>query len=102
MIEAKSGKKVPANGTRGGCLIVAVRERAVDGRVNAAIERAIAAWLECDARAVSIISDAAARFKVVEIVGVAPAVVAAKIAAVERHRRYPPLGSVVPRTLNVR
>ncbi len=82
MIEAKPGRKVPGIGTRGGSLIVAVREPAIDGRANVAIERAIAAWLECDARAVTIVGGTVSRFKIVEIAGVDPAVVAAKIAAV--------------------
>jgi uncharacterized protein YggU (UPF0235/DUF167 family) len=79
-VEAKPGKKMPAISVQGGVLVVAVRERAIDGRANVAIERALAAWLGISRRSVSIVTGTASRRKIVEITGVDAAAVAARIA----------------------
>jgi uncharacterized protein len=69
-IEAKPGKKIASITIRDGIIVVAVRERAIDGRANAAIERAIAEWLGISTRAVSIVHGTTGRRKYVEIAGV--------------------------------
>ena len=79
-IEAKPGKKFPSISARDGILIVAVRERAIDGAANAAIERAVAEWLGISARAVSIVHGAGGRRKQLELEGVDPQAVSARIA----------------------
>ncbi len=83
-IEAKPGKKVPSLTVRDGILIVAVRERPVDGRANEAIERAIAAWLGVGVRAVSIVGGASGRRKYVDVIGIDSALIAQRIAALEQ------------------
>jgi hypothetical protein len=80
-VEAKPGKKVASLTVRDGILVVAVRERAVDGRANTAIERAIAVWLGVPARSVTIVLGASTRRKLVEV-DVDPEVVARRIADV--------------------
>jgi uncharacterized protein YggU (UPF0235/DUF167 family) len=82
-IVAKPGKQVPSLRVRDG-IIVAVRERPVDGRANEAIERAIAAWLGLSVRAVSIVGGASGRRKYVDVTGIDSALVAQRIAALEQ------------------
>jgi uncharacterized protein YggU (UPF0235/DUF167 family) len=81
-VEAKPGKKIPSIGVRDGMLVVAVRERAVDGAANAAIERAIAAWLGISVRAVSIVHGATGRRKFVEISGIDREAVTRRMASI--------------------
>jgi uncharacterized protein YggU (UPF0235/DUF167 family) len=69
-VDAKPGRKVASISVRDGVLIVAVRERAIDGRANAAIERAIAAWLGISVRSVSIVRGATGRRKYVDVAGI--------------------------------
>jgi uncharacterized protein YggU (UPF0235/DUF167 family) len=80
-VEAKPGKKVPSIAVRGGTIVVAVRERAIDGRANAAIERAIAAWLGVSARSVSIVRGTTGRRKFVDVAGIDAPLLAQRIAA---------------------
>jgi uncharacterized protein YggU (UPF0235/DUF167 family) len=80
-VEAKPGKKVPSIVVREGTIVVAVRERAIDGQANAAIERAIAAWLGVSARSVSIVRGATGRRKFVEVAGIDARLLAKRIAA---------------------
>jgi uncharacterized protein YggU (UPF0235/DUF167 family) len=80
-VEAKPGKKVASLAVRDGIVVVAVRERAIDGRANAAIERAVAEWLGVSVRSVSIISGAAGRRKILDVSGVDSRVVAQRLAA---------------------
>ena len=79
-VEAKPGAKVPSIAVRGGVLIVAVRERPVDGRANAAIERAVAAWLGIGVRSVTIVRGASGRRKFIDVSGVEPEVIARRMA----------------------
>jgi uncharacterized protein YggU (UPF0235/DUF167 family) len=80
-IEAKPGKKTPSITVREGVIVVAVREQATDGRANAAIERAIAAWLGLSVRSVSIVRGATSRKKSVEVTGIDPERLALCVAA---------------------
>jgi uncharacterized protein len=80
-VDARPGKKIPYLAMHNGILVVAVRERALDGRANAAIERAIAAWLGLGVNAVSIVAGASGRRKYVDVEGVEPTVVAQRLAA---------------------
>lgn len=77
---AKPGKKVPEIGRSGGILIVAVRERAVDGRANLAILRALAEWLDVPVSQFSLVRGAASRSKQIDVAGIDPARMARKIA----------------------
>ena len=56
-------------GSHDGCLVVRVREPAVDGRANRAVVEAVADALGVARRAVRITSGVSARRKVVEVVG---------------------------------
>jgi uncharacterized protein YggU (UPF0235/DUF167 family) len=80
-VEAKPGKKVASLTVRDGVLVVAVRERAIDGRANAAIERAVADWLGVSARSVSIVAGAAGRRKIVDVADADPRVVEQRLKA---------------------
>jgi uncharacterized protein YggU (UPF0235/DUF167 family) len=64
-----------------GTLRVAVRERAVDGAANDAVCRALATWLGVSPSAVTIRRGAASRRKVVAVAEIAPADLAARLAA---------------------
>jgi uncharacterized protein YggU (UPF0235/DUF167 family) len=88
-VEAKPGKKIPSIGVRDGVVIVAVRERAIDGAANEAVRRAIAAWLGVNIGRVSIVGGANARRKRVELIDVDPEYVARRVASYteERARR---------------
>ena len=57
-------------GSHDGALVVKVTARAVDGQANAAAVRALAEALAVPRRAVSIVSGATSRTKVVEVEGV--------------------------------
>jgi uncharacterized protein YggU (UPF0235/DUF167 family) len=81
-IEAKPGRKFPSITVRGGMLVVAVRERAIDGAANAAIERAVAAWLGIGVRAVSIVHGASGRHKQLELQGVDPQTLSERLTSV--------------------
>jgi uncharacterized protein YggU (UPF0235/DUF167 family) len=80
-VEAKPGKKVPSIAIRDGTIVVAVRERAIDGQANAAIERAIAAWLGVSTRSVSIVRGTTGRRKFVDVAGIDAQQLAQRIAA---------------------
>jgi uncharacterized protein YggU (UPF0235/DUF167 family) len=88
-VEAKPGKKIPSIAVRDGVVIVAVRERAIDGAANEAVRLAIAAWLGVNIGRVSIVGGANSRRKRVELIDVDPEYVAQRIAATteERARR---------------
>ena len=66
---------------RDGTLIVAVRERAIDGRANAAIERAVAVWLGIRVSSVSIVAGGTGRRKLLEIAGLDAQTLARRLAA---------------------
>lgn len=76
-----------------GTLRVAVRARATEGAANRAVCRAIAAWLDLPPSAVTIVRGAAARQKVVEIVGLAPEDLAERLAALHASPIAPPAAS---------
>jgi uncharacterized protein (TIGR00251 family) len=60
-------------GRHGDALVVAVRARAVDGAANAAVVDVLAAALGVHRRDVAIVGGQRSRAKVVEVVGVDPA-----------------------------
>ena len=66
-------------------MVVAVRERAVDGAANAAIVRAVAAWLGVAKSNVVLERGASARLKRLRIDGVSAAQLAGAIAALTEH-----------------
>jgi len=85
-VEAKPGKTVPSIAVRDGTIVVAVRERAIDGRANAAIERAIAAWLGVSVRSVSIVRGATGRRKFVDVAGIDAQQLAQRVATCTQDR----------------
>jgi uncharacterized protein YggU (UPF0235/DUF167 family) len=85
-VEARPGKKIPSLTVRDGVVVVAVRERAIDGAANEAVRRAIAAWLGVSIGCVSIVRGANARRKRVELIDVDPEYVAGRIASCTEER----------------
>jgi uncharacterized protein YggU (UPF0235/DUF167 family) len=67
-IKAKPGAKTPGIIEKDGQLIVAVKERAADGKANRAVEKAIAKHFGVAPSRVRIIAGHTAREKIVEIV----------------------------------
>ena len=80
-IAAKPGSARPGLSCRNDVVTVAVRERAIDGRANDAIVAAIAGWLDVPARQVTLALGGSGRTKAIDIDGVKPDELAAKIAA---------------------
>ena len=66
-MRAKPRAKIPGVTQVGDMLVVAVREPAVDGRANAAIVRAVAAFLGLAPSAIVLRSGAGSRTKLLEI-----------------------------------
>ncbi len=62
-VKVKPGSRKPGLSHAGGALVVAVRERAIDGRANAAVIAAVAAWLGIAPGRVTIEHGAAGRTK---------------------------------------
>jgi uncharacterized protein YggU (UPF0235/DUF167 family) len=65
-IKAKPGSKVPGITEKNGQLMVAVKERAADGKANRAIEKAIAKYFDVAPSHVRIVAGASAREKIIE------------------------------------
>lgn len=81
-IHVHPGSRRPGvGGSHGGALIVRVAERATDGRATAAACAAVAAAFGVPARAVSLVSGATHRSKVVEVEGATPERLAQFLAA---------------------
>lgn len=66
-VKAKPGTSRPSVRRAADGIVVAVRERAVDGQANEAILAAIAAWLNIAPSRVRLTRGAGSRMKVVEI-----------------------------------
>lgn len=70
-IVAKPGARMPGIVRRDdGIVVVAVRERAIDGKANDALVRAVAAWLALPPSRVSVSRGASARRKVLAVDGI--------------------------------
>jgi uncharacterized protein YggU (UPF0235/DUF167 family) len=78
-IVAKPGARVVGIALRGGDVVVAVRERAVEGKANDAIARAVAAWLGLAPSRVRVLHGATGRRKVVAIDGIDDVTLRAKV-----------------------
>lgn len=65
-VQAKPGSRAPGIARKAGSVVVAVRERAVDGAANDAIRDAVARWLGIAPSAVRLLHGAAGRRKVLE------------------------------------
>jgi uncharacterized protein YggU (UPF0235/DUF167 family) len=79
-VSAKPGRKTSSIEVRAGTIVVAVRERAIDGRANAAIIDAIAQWLGISRSNVVIVHGSAGRQKFVDVAGIDATALGAKIA----------------------
>ena len=66
-IKAKPGAKVAGISEKDGQLVVAVKERATDGRANRAVEKAIAKHLGVAPSCVHVVAGHAAHEKIIEI-----------------------------------
>jgi len=79
-IVAKPGARIPSVARRGADVVVAVRERAVDGKANAAIARAVAAWLGIAPSRIELLHGGSGRRKLLAIDGVDDAALRARVA----------------------
>ncbi|HMD01698.1 MAG TPA: DUF167 domain-containing protein [Candidatus Baltobacteraceae bacterium] len=79
-IAAKPGSRTPAVTVRNGIVNVAVRERALGGAANAAIVRAVAAWLGVAPSRIALVHGTRARRKVLAIEGMDAAALAQRLA----------------------
>jgi len=80
-VKVKPGSRRPGITRTNSTLVIAVRERATDGRANAAVIAAIAAWLGIGATRVSIEHGTSSRTKRIAIEGVDDRVLEAAINA---------------------
>jgi uncharacterized protein YggU (UPF0235/DUF167 family) len=80
-IVAKPGVRIPGVARRGADVVVAVRERAVDGKANDAIVRAVADWLAIAPSSVVLLHGGRGRRKLLAIYGIDDATLCARIAA---------------------
>jgi uncharacterized protein YggU (UPF0235/DUF167 family) len=69
-VKVKPGSKQPGLSFDGDCVILRVRERAIEGAANAACVRALAAALEIAPSRVLLVRGAHGREKLFEILGV--------------------------------
>jgi hypothetical protein len=86
-IVAKPGSKRPRIVRRGPDVVVAVRERAVDGAANAAIVRLVAEWLGVPPSCVRLQHGAAGRRKLLKIDRFEPAALRELIDALQTGSR---------------
>jgi uncharacterized protein len=80
-IVAKPGARIPAVSRRGPDVVVAVRERAVDGNANEAILRAVADWLGIAPSGVTLVHGGSGRRKLFAIDGIDDSALRGRIAA---------------------
>jgi uncharacterized protein YggU (UPF0235/DUF167 family) len=80
-IVAKPGSRVAAIVRRDDAIVVAVRERAVDGAANDAIVRALACWLDVAPSRVTLLRGASGRRKLIAIDGLDADALTARLAA---------------------
>ena len=78
---AKPGARAPGIIRRGDAVVVAVRERAVEGRANDALVRAVADWLGLAPSRVTLIRGESARRKLLTVDGIDEAELRARVAA---------------------
>jgi uncharacterized protein len=82
-VVAKPGARAAGISRRGADVVVAVRERAIDGRANEAVTRAVAAWLDLAPSRVTLLQGATARRKLLACEGIDAAGVAQRIGALD-------------------
>jgi uncharacterized protein len=82
-VVAKPGARAAGIARRGADVVVAVRERAIDGRANEAVLRAVAAWLELAPSRVTLLRGAGARRKVLACDGIDEAGLERRIAGLQ-------------------
>jgi uncharacterized protein YggU (UPF0235/DUF167 family) len=93
-IVAKPGSRAPGLSRRGGDVVVAVRERALEGKANDAIVRAVAAWLDIAASRIRLVHGGSGRRKLLAIEGVDDAALRDRVALIDA-----PGGYVAPRAV---
>jgi uncharacterized protein YggU (UPF0235/DUF167 family) len=82
-VVAKPGARAARITRRGPEVVVAVRERAIDGRANEAVVRAVAAWLGLAPSRVTLLRGASARRKLLACEGIDEADLEHRIRALE-------------------
>ncbi len=80
-VVAKPGARAAGITRRGAEVVVAVRERAIDGRANEAVIRAVAAWLDLAPSRVTLLRGAGARNKLLACEGIDEAGLTQRIGA---------------------
>jgi uncharacterized protein YggU (UPF0235/DUF167 family) len=84
-VRAKPGARAPGLARAGETVVVAVRERALDGAANAAIVRAVADWLGVAKSNVVLERGATARMKRLRVDGLSGTQLADAIAGLAEH-----------------
>jgi uncharacterized protein YggU (UPF0235/DUF167 family) len=79
-VVAKPGARAAGIMRRGPDVVVAVRERAIDGRANEAVVRAVAAWLGLAPSRVTLLRGAGARRKLLACEGIDEAALEQRVA----------------------
>lgn len=78
-VAVKPGSHRPAIARRDGEILVAVRQRAIDGQANAAVIAAVAAWLDIAPSRITIERGVSARTKRLDVAGIDGATLAAAL-----------------------
>jgi uncharacterized protein YggU (UPF0235/DUF167 family) len=78
-VAVKPGSHRAAIARRDGGIVVAVRERAIDGRANAAVIAAVAAWLDIAPSRITLERGASGRSKRLAVAGLDEATLAAAL-----------------------
>jgi hypothetical protein len=78
-VAVKPGSRRPRIARAGDTVVVAVRERAVEGRANAAVVAAVAAWLDIAPSRVTLERGAGGRTKRLDVDGLDDAAYAAAL-----------------------
>jgi uncharacterized protein YggU (UPF0235/DUF167 family) len=82
-VVAKPGARAAGITRREADVVVAVRERAIDGRANEAVVRAVAAWLDLAPSRVTLLRGATARRKLLACEGIDEARLEQRIRALD-------------------
>ena len=78
-VAVKPGSRRPGIARAGGTVVIAVRERAVEGRANAAVIAALAAWLDVAPSRITLERGASGRTKRFDVDGLDDAAYAAAL-----------------------
>jgi uncharacterized protein YggU (UPF0235/DUF167 family) len=85
-VKVKPGSRQPGISSAGEVLVVAVRQRAIDGAANAAVVAALAAWFDVAPSRISIEGGASGRLKRIAVEGLNESAYARALQLAQRGR----------------